>query len=69
MRSLSSVVQTFLVWILVSVLAIALVQASPQLALLLALLGGIAMGVSSVSGYASQQQYGAEERSGSGGQE
>jgi hypothetical protein len=69
MRSLSSAVQTFLVWILVSVLAIALVQASPQLALLLALLGGMAMGVSSVSGCSRLRHYGAEERSGSGGQE
>ena len=50
-------------------LAIALVQATPQLALLLAVLGGVAVGVSSVAGYSSEQQHGASERPGSGGEE
>ncbi|MGB3904211.1 MAG: hypothetical protein WBB22_04755 [Anaerolineae bacterium] len=48
-------------WILFSLLAIALVQATPQIALLLAVLGGVAVGVSSVADYSSQQQQGGEE--------
>ena len=69
MESLRSAVRPLVWWILFSLLAIALVQATPQIALLLALLGGVAVGVNSVADYSSEQQHGAKERPGSGGEE
>lgn len=69
MESLRSAVRPLMWWIVFSLLAIALVQAKPQIALLLAVLGGVAVGVSSVADYSSEQQHGARERPGSGGEE
>jgi len=56
MRSVASALEPVLLWVLFSLLAIAFVGTRPYLALALAVLGGIAMGLSSLASYSSLHQ-------------
>lgn len=61
MKSVASVLEPFLLWILFTLLAIAFVGTRPYLALVLAVVGGIAMGASSLAGYSSLRQDAADQ--------
>ncbi len=65
MKSARAALEPVLLWLLFSLLTIAFVSSRPYLALILALLGGIAMGVSSVARHSSGLQPAGEERPGS----
>jgi uncharacterized membrane protein YraQ (UPF0718 family) len=68
MKSVARALEPFLLWILFSLLAIAFVGTRTYLALVIALLGGIAMGLSSLSGYLPSPQHSDREGDGSGGE-
>ncbi len=61
MKSAASALEPFLLWILFTLLAIAFVGTRPYLALVLAVVGGIAMGASSLAGYSSLHQDAADQ--------
>ena len=62
MRALSGGIQPFLLWILFSLLTIALIGSRPYVALAVALLGGIAMGLSSLVSYSASHRDGSDHR-------
>lgn len=55
-RSFAAAGEPFLLWVFLSLLAIAWVGRRPYAALAIALLGGIAMGLSSVANYSSSER-------------
>ena len=56
LRSFSAAAEPFLLWVFLSLLAIAWVGRRPYAALAIALLGGMAMGLSSVANYSSSSE-------------
>lgn len=64
MKSVASALEPILLWILFTLLAIAFVGTRPYLALVLAVVGGIAVGASSLAGYSSLHQNGPDQGDG-----
>ena len=56
LRSFAAAAEPFLLWAFLSLLAIAWVGRRPYVALAMAILGGIAMGLSSVANYSSGER-------------
>ena len=56
LRSFAAAAEPFLLWALLSLLAIAWVGRRPYMALAMAVLGGMAMGLSSVANYSSSSE-------------
>lgn len=65
MKSVANALEPILLWILFTLLAIAFVGTRPYLALVLTVVGGIAMGASSLAGYSSLHQDAADQGDGS----
>ena len=56
LRSFAAAAEPFLLWVFLSLLAIAWVGRRPYAALAMALLGGLAMGLSSVANYSASSE-------------
>jgi len=55
-RSFAAAAEPFLLWVFLSLLAIAWVGRRPYVALAMAVLGGVAMGLSSMANYSSSSE-------------
>ena len=69
MRSLGMGVEPFLIWAICCLVAIALLGVGPQFGLIVALAGGVAMGVSSLAAYPSPRRDGVKGQSKQPGEE